>query len=470
MNQPYCLTSVLRIKNEIMKRIAILLIAITISIIGISQNENRLKTHGEVKKYIDESIFPELEKQQINYLSQLSESETKELESIKGEMTSRKEEYRRNHQNNRGANHKKGNKRKDTAKSGQPNCRSEITSITEQHKDLNTSYKEFIEANRQQWMDDISKLHENMDIQPRKNKDGKTGMDMFFTRISNPDWLLLWDSSDSIIKNPRSMRNHNGKKSSKNTDRVSYNSEFRSDVKKYASENIIPVITRERDEFNNYLSNDEKEVIETARQKIQVRKIMFKNWYESEEFVPGKRANDPNFDSMREDMKSTMKEVDAIAVAHSDEIQTRLSTFKSQSTEWKEDIIDIAVSYGMDSEKMKNMGRHNKVVPSTPIQFLLFDSTITNEFDDEIGNVRVVIYPVPIKNNAVISLTGAEDQLVVITLFTKDGANLKELYNSRNSEEKLEVKFDTDNMKSGIYIVKVTTENSEIVRKIVVDK
>ena len=55
-----------------LKQITILLIAIIISIIGISQNQNRIETHGEVKKYIDESIFPKLKKQQISYLSQLS--------------------------------------------------------------------------------------------------------------------------------------------------------------------------------------------------------------------------------------------------------------------------------------------------------------------------------------------------------------------------------------------------------------
>ncbi len=461
--------NITQIKNEIMKQIAILIIAITISIIGFGQTESREKTQGEVKKYIDESIFPVLEKQQKIYLSQLSESETKELEQIKSEITSRKEKYGRNSQNCRRVDQKKGKKR---MKSGQLNYRDELSVITKQHQDMNASYEKFIETNKKDWMDEISKLHENMDIQPRKNIDGKTGMDVFFTRISNLDWLLLWDPSDSITKNPRSMRNHRKMGcSSRSNDRMRSNPEFRSDVKKYITENIIPVIANERDKFNDYLSRNEKEVIEAAHQKIQVRKIVFRNWYESEDFEPGKRAKDPNFDGIREDMKSTMDEVKVIAVTHSDEIQNQLSKFRSQSGEWKEEIKEIAIRYGIESENMKRKGKHSKIVPSTPIQFLLFDPSKAIELNEsKEGDVRVIIYPVPIKNKSVISITGAEDQNVVITLFSKDGANLKELYNSFNTDEKLEVKIVTDNMNSGIYIVKVTTENSEITRKVVIDK
>jgi len=467
----FCLMSISIKKNIVMKQIAILILIAIITIPGYGQNKDRNRTRSEVKKYIETAILPELIVQQNNYLDRLSESEIKDLREIKSEIAARHEVKGQNHQNNKRANHNSGHGRNGSGKDGQSKYRDELSVITSQHQDLNDSYRTFIENNRQQWSEDITKIHENMDIQSRRSKDGNTGMDVFFTRISNPDWLLLWESSDSLPYNPRSRRIHKrGHNYMGTNDRVSSNPELRSDIRTYISENVIPVITKERLEFNDYLSDDEKETIETARQKIQVRKIMFRNWYESEDFVPGKRAHDPNFDAMREDMQASMKEVKLIADKYAGEIQNSLASINSGSHNWKENIKEIVAGYDMDSEKMKRLKRHNKFIPSTPVKFLLFDPSKENKPDDITGNIRVVIYPVPITSNAVISVTGAEDHQVVITLFSKEGTELKELYNLKNTEEKFEVDIDTDDLKNGIYIVKVNTENSTITRKIVVEK
>ncbi len=305
------------------------------------------------------------------------------------------------------------------------------------------------------------------------SKDGKIGIEMFFTRMSNPDWLLLWDSA-----NPRKTH-MNGARTQKDfrqktpiVGKRNANPELRADIKLYATESILPVIAQERENFDEFLSADEKKIIETARQKIDVRKIMFKNWYKSEGFEPGKRAKDKNFDAMRTDMQNSMTEVREIAIAHNMEIRESLAEIKSYSEKWRNDIRAISESNNQDPEKTNRMIRQRMNKLKTPVSFLLFNPDKAAEADllgfNKDDEMKVILYPNPIYENGTIAIINAVDKNVQVTLFTKDGEVLRTLYQGQNKKQRLEVMINVAELNNDIYIVKVVTENTEIARKIVV--
>jgi len=62
----------------------------------------------------------------------------------------------------------------------------------------------------QAWIIDIKAIHDKNNIEQMRNKDDHTGIDMFFERASNPDWLLLWDPLNPRISQSRAMRQQDG--------------------------------------------------------------------------------------------------------------------------------------------------------------------------------------------------------------------------------------------------------------------
>lgn len=424
-----------------MKHLILIITALAISAtVAFSQNSMQTETMEEVKQYIDDNVFPLIEKQQTEYYNALSDSEKTELSNIK--------------ENNY-------------------HPRAEVAKIADAYPNLNASYKKVIDKNMPIWIADIMAIHEKNDTEPMHSKDGNIGIERFFTRMSNPEWLLLWDSD-----NPR-MMNSKGSKSKKNVKKSrsvsgkrNVNPELRAEIKTYTIENVLPVIAQERRDFDKVLSADEKKVIETARQKIEVRKIMFNSWYESEDFEAGKRAKDPNFDSMRTDMQNSMTEVREIALTHNDEIREAMVKIKSNKDKWEKDISAISERNNQDPKQTNRMIMQKMRKAQTPISFLLFDPDKTSETDlfdfNKEDEVKVIVYPNPAYENATIAIINAVNENVEVSLFTKGGENVLDLYNGQNKKQRLEVLLNVSDLSNDVYLVKVVAGNINITRKIVI--
>lgn len=449
-----------------MKKITVILLALSFSIPGFSQDNSRNKVHSEVKKYMDKVVFPEISKQQEIYMNALSDEEINQLETVC-------RNFDRNVEKNDYRGKRKAKKNKMAGKK-KPNTRTayydEVKSITDAHPKLNIAYRKFIDDNTDKWKKEVAKIHQENGIEPFKNKNGKTGMEVFFERVSTSEWLLMWDPENQRSSFARSPRSANVKKGHKGNG-SHINQEFRAERKAYILENIVPVIAEERTKFDVELSSDEKKIIETARQKIEVRRAMFKSWYESEDFVPGQRAKDPNFDNMREDMRKSMSEVREIAMKYSDEIDACLVNIKSHSEVWKNDLKDFADLNDRGNGKPGGKHRKDRFKVPSPIKFLLFDPTNVNE-DRFLGvndDVRIVIYPNPVDHFTTVSIKGAAGENISVKLYTKEGIMVEEVYNSLNEKDILKLKVNFDDRESGIYIIKTFVGAQEITRKIVVN-
>ncbi|MFK5857483.1 MAG: T9SS type A sorting domain-containing protein [Bacteroidota bacterium] len=453
-----------------MKRLTLIVTVIALStVLAFSQNSAHTKTMEEVKKYIDDNVFPTIEKQQAKYLSNLSETEKTELNNIKEKRSSQKNGFS-GKQNKKSGNNKSKNRYNNSENSLFP----EVKKITDAHPKLNASYMDIIDNDKSKWIADIVAIHESNDSQPMHTDDGKMGVEMFFTRMANPEWLLLWDAS-----NPRNthagMRTKSDFKGKRNMHaKAKLTPELRAEIKSYTTKNIIPVIASERKNFDEFLSDNEKKIIKTAREKIEVRKIMFKNWYESEDFEAGKRAKDPSFDNMRTDMQNSMAEVREIAIAHNDEISESIANIKSHAKEWHKEISTISEKNNQDPDETNMMIRQKMHKSQTPISFLLFNPNKAEEADlfgfNKEDEIKLIVYPNPVFENATIAILNAADNNIQAVLFTKEGEMVKTLYDGQNTKQRLEVMLNVSELNNDIYIVKVKTDGNEISRKIVISR
>ena len=162
-----------------MKRLTFLVTVIAISsVTAFSQNSSQTKTMEEVKQYIDENIFPLIEKQQTMYYNSLTDAEKAELSDIKERISERRNGSSGKHQMNSRNNNSK-NKYNRSERGAVP----EITKITDTHPKLNESYKKTISKSTEIWIADITAIHKKNDTQPMYSKDGKMGIEMYFTRM-----------------------------------------------------------------------------------------------------------------------------------------------------------------------------------------------------------------------------------------------------------------------------------------------
>ena len=361
-----------------MKRITILLTVALIAIISLkAQNPDRPATQKDVKEYLITNIYPEIQKQQDIYMNNLSDDEKEVVLELRDE---------------RPARNSRGNMQQGT-------CILQVEKITDNYPDLNKAYADFVNDNKDQWINDIDSIHKKNNIDPVKNKDGFTGYGEFIKRVSEPEFLLLWNSEKSIINRipPRDGRGQGFGQGGFRTDRMDRpcgrqgnpnrqvfcmsdrpgrfnpDPEIMTQVDEYVQANVIPVISSERISFDKNLSKKEKQTIADTRAKIVERKAEMNKWRESEDFEPGRRAQYPAFDEQRKEMRDQMDKVRDIAMVHRDEIYASLENIRKNNDTWEEGISEI-IGEDRPGKPCRNMDKGgDKIYKMNPVAFLIFD-------------------------------------------------------------------------------------------------
>lgn len=356
-----------------MKKVTLILAVLTIGAMATySQNDNRKETRSKVLQYFEKNIFPTIEKQQTKYYGKLSDAEKQELKVVKEKI--RANENGNMPMKNRGS--KAGNH-----KAWRRNCNNafspEVRKITEAHPKLNKSYMNIIEKKKQAWITDIMKIHEENGCPNMDKTNIRTRIETMMTNMSNPDWLLIWDSYSPQMKHfmgtaPHNNMNMRGQKQE--------NRELRTEIKSYAINNIIPVIAKERSDFNKVLSSKEKLIIDEARQKVQARRKTFKAQHQGNNFNANKPACNSTFDSsMRAEMQESMAAVREIAIAHDAEIKASIAKIRNHESEWKNGIIEISKKNNQDPQQTMSKIKQRMNKFHTPVSFLLFNPDKINE-------------------------------------------------------------------------------------------
>ncbi|OFY48960.1 MAG: hypothetical protein A2W85_14945 [Bacteroidetes bacterium GWF2_41_31] len=424
----------------------------------IGQNAQRQQTREEVKKYFDEQVKPLLVEQQNIYVQSLSAQEKARLEEI--QTTFGNGRFAQNGKRGRNAN------------DGNFNCVVRAEEITANHPDQNKAYRQFIDDHKSKWGEDIQAIHEKNGVTQMKNADGNTGPEFWIDRLENPQTLLLMNPERPFPGfgqgAGRGMgRNGNVGKGNCPNGRNG----MQSGVNPMINNEMIPVVAKERLAFDSNLSNAEKETIDLARQKIQVRKAMFKAWRESEDFVPGARRDDPNFDAMRADMQESMQAVRDIALNHSSEIRQSLDEIRGLNP----DLIDCP-KYGMNNHrkgrgfKGNQPGHGNKW--NTPMGFLLFDPANAEESASTgLENEALIsVYPNPVKKTGTVKIGNANGKNIEVLLLNQDGSQREKLFSGQVNDDLFEVTIQASGLDEGIYFVQVILDGKTTTKKMVVKR
>jgi len=484
--------------------IAILLIAFVGMNLAMAQQGRQQKDNTEVQAYFEKQILPIVEVEQQNFYKALTADEMKKVEELKQELDSRIPEMEKG--NRSGGGQGKGGQQQ--GRQAFQSLFDEASEIADAHPKEKKHFQETMDDNKNKWMQDLTKIREENN--PGGGRGRSANNNPMFNHFSDPGWLLLWDKDRKNFQQMARM----GRKGSGNRgngmgqgqgngngmgqggrqgdgmsngmgmqgdgmrngmgQNQNINREMRAEIRNYAQKNIIPIIAKEREAFDSNLSDTEKDEIALAQGKRKARRIMFREWYKSEDFDPGARRDDPNFDMMREDMQKSMKEVRTIAEKHNSEIEKSLDNIKTNLKVWESEIRAIAENY--QSAQMNNFKGHNQLLRqmASPVSFLLFnykEAENTSLFDiDRKNMLQVDVFPNPATTHVTIRISGVNSQQTEVNLYTKEGRLIKSLYNEQVVGEEVTFGFSVADLENNIYLVKVKAGERVIARKIVVQK
>jgi hypothetical protein len=491
--------------------ITILLIALGGMGLTMAQQGRQGQVKPEIKKYFEENILPVVETEQQNFYKALSADEMKKVEDLKVQLDTRIQRMQQGKGQGNGKGMGKGNGqgRQQQGRAAMQLFFDEADAIAEAHPKEMKHFQQTMDVNKDKWISDITAIRKEISA---GNGRGRFGQESpMFDHFSSPGWLLLWDKDRQDFQQMARMGRggkgmhgrgmgrgngmhgngmceggrhgkgmgkgmgmqgggmHNGMGPNQNV-----NPELRAEIREYAQQNIIPVIAKEREAFDSNLSDTEKEQIALAQGKRKARRIMFREWYKSEDFEPGARRDDPNFDMMREDMQKSMTELRAIADAHSAEIEKAMNDIRTYSKVWEPEIKAIAAKYQNDRNNNFMGFAHQMRQMASPVHFLLFNSKEaenTTWFDiDRKDMVMVDIYPNPATSHATIRISGVNNRQTEVKLYSREGDLIKTLYNEQVIGEEVTFGFSVADLDNNIYIIKVKSGENVIARKIIVQK
>lgn len=379
-----------------MKRITFLVVAVLAFNIMWAQ-QGQQNNREEFSKFYDETIKPELEKSQKEFFEVLSKSEKKELKVL----TQKADELVAEVEENMAPEERMGFHDK------MMGLRDQAGKIAEAHSEQSEKYRESMMGNIEKWRTEMPKRNYTKgqgNRQGRGNGQGKGngqgygngqgqgqgngqgrgngqgnrggqnmnrqqgGMQMF-SQISDPAWLLLW----SPDRKPQMMMNA-GQRGMRMQNPMMNNPELKAEVQEYNQKNIFPQIAEKRKQFDSKLNDEEKAQIAEAMGKIMTRDAMQKAYFESEDYEPGARRNDPNFEAFREAMQKSMQEVRKISFAHADEIKEIRNSLKPQYDQWRTDLEKIFSKYDDDKFMAEQMLSSSFKQNTSPMAFLLLDT------------------------------------------------------------------------------------------------
>lgn len=355
-----------------MKKITFLVIAVLAFNIMWAQ-KGQQNSREEFSKFYDETIKPELGKAQNEFFKVLSKKEKKEIE----ELTLQVDETIAQAKNNITMEERM------EFRDRWMKLREQSGKIAEAHPEQSEKYSNSMTENIEKWktempMRNYSKSQGNghrkgsgkgQGNRGGQNMNGHQGEMQMLSQISDPAWLLLW----SPDRKPQMMM-HAGQRGMGRQNPMMNNPELKAEVQEYTQKNIFPQIAEKRKQFDSKLNDQEKALITEAMGKIMTRHAMQKANFESEDFEPGARRNDPNFDAFREGMQKSMQEVRKISLTHADEITEIRNSLKPQYDQWRTDLEKIFSKFVDDKFIAEQMLSSSFRQNTSPMAFILLDT------------------------------------------------------------------------------------------------
>jgi hypothetical protein len=265
------------------------------------------------------------------------------------------------------------------------------------------------------------------------------------------------------------------------------------EMKKFVVENILPMITEQRQRFDNVMNTNDKTEINRLRSEIkEIRLARNEKWQMNRN--PGQRMNTEQRQEMRKhriQMDKLMDKATIIADKYADELMPLLDDLRDNVVSEKERYCPEHPAYDQERKSERRMRRNapngnrrgfgmherkgfhfERIL--TPVGFLLFDPTaIPADMDKQNteGNLfKVNLFPNPASQSVQVSLMLEERESVSIHLLDRDGNVLRKISEQTENAGMFTNTIQLDNLADGLYFVKAAAGEKTATERLIVKK
>lgn len=366
-----------------MKKFGILIFTLLFAGLGMVNAQQPQQRNMPMQSYFQQTVLPFVEQQQAKFEQALTSAEKKSLEEIRQEMVTFHKQGVQMRQAMQGNFNQQA---WDSRKAQFDAIVAKARKLADAHPKEAAAYKKAIENEMIKWKEYMSAMAQGrMGAQGRGHGMMGNSPQSKMEKLSDPALGLLMDGkafNNMMMPHPRGMRGNQGMMGNRQMGnqggryqpmmRAMRNPEIKAKVKAYAEKNIFPVISKEREAFDQVLSKKEKKIIAEARQQMQAQKAKMQQMRGNMMGV-----KDSVRLAMRQQMDKTRIALRQIVLDHYGELQKQLAPVKEKMPQWRADIRNIVMP-NRPPQQFKPRG----MAPMQPktfmkdradIMFLLFD-------------------------------------------------------------------------------------------------
>ncbi len=271
--------------------------------------------------------------------------------------------------------------------------------------------------------------------------------------------------------------------------------EMRKEVREYVKENIYPVIREKRQEFDQFLSEEEKKNI--ASYRTQLKELRPKMMELKKEMHKSMKSGDEMPQSRKEEMwilegktKEIIHKARLIAKAHHEELMKLKGEDKSQGEEWRKDLMEIKKKYmgEISHDKINkehsskgdfkhhrghHKGHHRGGMLKKlhdPATFILMDPNgkMPSFLDKDNSKEESKIFPNPASSESTVAYTIKKSGMVKIELLNQEGDVIRLVENSHKEKGEHKVTTNVSNLESGTYFYRITSKKGVEMKRLLI--
>jgi len=256
--------------------------------------------------------------------------------------------------------------------------------------------------------------------------------------------------------------------------------EMKKELKTYFKETIFPVLKVQRADFENKLSQTDKEKIIELRKQLKVirpqLKGLKKKYHHSDTELSEEERQ--KMHQVHSQVRKIMLQAWVIADNYENELRSIKENNQITIQKWKDDLKAIMEKYKKNYDhkgKHKHRKGHHKMM--SPPRFILFDpnanpsdfENLNDEEDNDFGDDKIEnkIFPNPSFQDNSLNFVMQESGKVQISLQDKDGKTVKEIIDEDRSKGEHQVRVDLSGLQKGLYFYKIQTKEGVQIQKFV---
>jgi hypothetical protein len=265
------------------------------------------------------------------------------------------------------------------------------------------------------------------------------------------------------------------------------------EMKQFVAENILPMVSDQRQLFDGVMSAEDKTEIERLRSAVkELHEARNEKWQMNRntgQHMPAKQRQEMR--KLRNQMEERMDEAAIVADKYQDELAPILADLRDEINIEKDNHCPGRPAYNQERRSERRMrkdapndgtggfgmrerkGFHFERI-LTPVGFLMFDPTaIPAEMDNlnpEKDLLKVNLFPNPASDQVQVSLMLEERESVSLQLLDRDGNVMRTISEQAKNAGMFSATIQLDNLPDGLYFIKVAAGEKTTTQRMIIKK